>query len=581
MTAGRRRQLFLVALLMPVTAIAEMAMVAAIIPFVSLLTGTGATGGSTVLAKLQQLVEGVSPQNPFVAAATLFAVAVMVTAALRLLLALFGQRFAFGLGHDLAVELQRRLLHQPYLFHIERHSSQLLAALGKVDHLIFDLALQSIQAASAAIIGLFLVAILAAIDPFSTAFAALLIGGFYGLILLVTRRRIDALAQVIGATYEQRLKSMQESLTGIRDVIIDRSQDLQVGQFETIDRRYSEARARTQFLATAPRFLIEGAGLLLIALLAVIIAGRAGGIAAALPILGAMALGALRLLPLASQFYAGWMNLTASGPILSEVVQLISLPIPPTRETPALPFTSEIRLEGVCFRYPGRDVPVLKDVSLVIPRASRVAITGKTGSGKSTLADLIMGLIEPNSGAIEVDGVRLSDETLAGWRQSIAHVPQSIFLADDSIARNIALGSADETSDMDRVKRAASVAQLNQFICSLPDGYETQVGERGIKLSAGQRQRLALARAIYKQAPVLVLDEATSALDEATETAVLASIDELQAQGCTIITIAHRLSTVRRCDRIFVLDEGRLVQTGSFAELFGQLNRLQEQGELQ
>ncbi len=583
MAAGRRRQLFLVALLMPLTAIAEMAMVVAVIPFVSLLTsGPGGISGSSLLAGLLSLVEHVSPQSPFTAAAALFAATVLMTAALRLLLAFSGQRFAFALGHDLAVELQRRLLHQPYLFHIARHSSQLLAALGKIDHLIFDLTLQSIQAASAAMIGLFVVAVLTAIDPLSTALAALLIGGFYGLTLLLARRRIDAHARVISAAYELRLKSMQESLAGIRDIIIDRSQDMQVRRFEAIDQRYSQARVRALFLATAPRFLVEGVGLLLIALLAVMIAGRSGGIAAALPILGAMALGALRLLPLVSQFYSGWMNLAASGPILNEVAKLVNLPMPAFREAVPVPrFTDTIRLEGVRFRYPGRQLPALMDITLTIPKGSRIAITGKTGSGKSTLADLLMGLIEPDEGMIKVDGLELTGATLDGWRQSVAHVPQSIFLADDTIARNIAFGTPPgQTQDMTKVKRAASVAQLDEFIESLPDGYEARIGERGVRLSGGQRQRLALARAIYKQAPFLVLDEATSALDDETEAAVLSSLNGLQAEGCTIVVIAHRLSTVQHCDWIFMLDEGKLIQSGSFMELFGQLNRLHQQGEL-
>jgi ABC-type multidrug transport system fused ATPase/permease subunit len=582
LSVDRRRQLFLVAVLMPFTALAEMAMIAAIVPFVSLLTG-GATGtsGGYLLGGLIRRIQDFAPQQPLTGAAVIFAAAVLITAALRLALTHSSQRFAFALGHDLSVELQRRILHQPYLFHIERHSSELLAALGKIDHLIYNLVLQSLQAASAALIGLFVVAVLGSIDPLSTALAALLIGGFYGLTLLLTRRQIESHARVIGDAYDQRLKSMQESLTGIRDVIIDRSQELQIERFRVIDLQSAQARAKAMFLAAAPRFLIECIGLILIAVLAVIIAERSGGITAALPILGALALGALRLLPLASQFYGGWVSLGSSGPILREVVELISLPMPqdPTA-APAPKFAVAIRLDRVRFHYPGRIQPALKNLSLVIPKGCRVAITGKTGSGKSTLADLLMGLIEPDEGTISVDQVELSGKLLAGWRRSIAHVPQTIFLADANIGDNIAMALPEANIDMERVKAAAEVAQLAGFIASLPDGYDTKIGERGVRLSGGQRQRLALARAIYKQAPLLVLDEATSALDDATEAAVLAALDELHGEGRTIVVIAHRMSTVARCDPIFVLDDGQLVQSGSFDELFGPLSKLKQQGEL-
>jgi ATP-binding cassette subfamily B protein len=245
-----------------------------------------------------------------------------------------------------------------------------------------------------------------------------------------------------------------------------------------------------------------------------------------------------------------------------------------------LPIERSIDFDNVSYSYAGRDRPALRGVNLSIPRGSRVAIVGATGSGKSTLADLLMGLIEPTGGQVRVDGALLAGPALAAWRQSVAHVPQAIFLADTSIAQNIALGCPDDALDMPRIEQAARTAQLHDFIMSLPDGYSMPVGEAGVRLSGGQRQRLGLARAIYKQAPMLILDEATSALDEATEEAVLSALDALHARGHTIVIIAHRLSTVQRCDRIFLLDDGQLLQAGSFTELFGRLNRLHEQGAL-
>jgi len=303
-----------------------------------------------------------------------------------------------------------------------------------------------------------------------------------------------------------------------------------------------------------------------------IIAGRPGGFISALPILGALALGAQRLLPLISQIYSGWANLAVSRPIIGEIAGLASLPIDddPVEPIKHLPLRKSLQLERVEFHYPDRRLPALHDINLVIPRGTRVAIVGRTGSGKSTLADLMMGLIEPSGGRVTVDGLELLGERLTGWRRSIAHVPQTIFLADSSIAENIALGAPWAKADMDKVRRAAKTAQLADFIDSLAEGFDTKVGEGGVRLSGGQRQRLGLARAIYKDAPVLVLDEATSALDEATEADLLRALDVLGAEGKTIIIIAHRRSTIDGCQLVVRLDHGRLVEMGSYEQLFGE-----------
>lgn len=572
MPPARRRQLVLVALLMPLTAIAEMAMVAAIVPFLALLSGRATPTTLPLLSSLLDQLERLAPSNPLLAAAALFALAALATAAMRLALSWMSQQFAFGFGHELSIEIHRRLLHQPYPFHLQHHSSELLSALDKVDFIIFNLVLQLIQAVSAALISLFVIAVLALLDPLSAALAAVLIGGLYGLTLLAARRRLRAHANVIGVAYEQRLKSVQESLGGIRDVILDRSQAMQVEHFRSIDERFMRARAETAFLVASPRFIVEALGLILIAVLAVAIAGRPGGFVAALPILGALALGAQRLLPLMSQLYAGWANLAVSRPIIGEMAGLASLPVNDDggQQVTPLPFTAAIQLEGVSFHYSDRSRPAVHEVSLVIPNGSRVAIIGKTGSGKSTLADLLMRLIEPTEGRVSVDGVTLGGEQLNRWRRSIAHVPQSIFLADATIADNIALGAWGTGPDMEKVRRAAATAQLADFIDTLPDGFNTRVGERGVRLSGGQRQRLGLARAIYKDAPVLLLDEATSALDDATEAALLGALDELGAEGQTIIIIAHRRSTVDGCDLVLRLDHGHLVETGSYEQLFGE-----------
>lgn len=551
---------------MPLTAIAEAAMIAAIIPFVALLTGQSGVGPSLpfltdALQPLQQLLSA----PPLIAAATLFGLTALETAILRLALAGRSQQVAFSIGHELAVEVYHRLLHQPYSFHLRRHSSEMLATLDKIDHLIFNLLLQLVQSASAVIIGLFVVGLLLAIAPLAASLGFLMVGGLFTVALLGSRKGFARHAPVLGRSQEQRLRAMQEGMGAIRDVILDQSQDAQLGRFKNIDQRFQQARIRTAFLTAAPRIIVEAAGLLLVAAMAILVAGRPGNIEAALPVLGALALGAYRLLPLMNQTYSAWAHIAASRPIMADVAKMLSLPMPIDCE-PAIPLglSSEIRIDQVSFLYPDRVHHALHGVSFTIAAGSRTAITGHTGSGKSTLADLLMGLVKPTTGRIVVDGVELVAPLLPGWRKSIAHVPQSIFLADASIAANIALTFDGSEPDQVGVRRAARIAQLDSFIETLPEGYTTRIGENGVLLSGGQRQRLALARALYKQAPVLVLDEATSALDDETEEAVIAALDEVQSEGCTIVIVTHRASTVARCNSVLVLEKGELVRSDSY-----------------
>jgi ATP-binding cassette subfamily B protein len=298
-----------------------------------------------------------------------------------------------------------------------------------------------------------------------------------------------------------------------------------------------------------------------VAALAYVLVSRQGGIAAALPVLGALALGAQRLLPALQQTYISFTQVQAHAAGFQTVLDLLDQPAPDadrSRAAPA-PFTESIALDHCSFRYQP-DLPlVLADVSLVIHRGERMALVGPTGSGKSTLADILMGLLAPTSGRLLIDGREVDSEA---WQANIAHVPQSIFLADASIAENIALGIPAAEVDRGRLEAAARQAQIAGFIESLARGYATTVGERGVRLSGGQRQRIGIARALYKQAPVLVFDEATSALDDVTEKALMDTLAGL-SRDLTIILIAHRLSTTAYCDRVITVAAGSLTEADS------------------
>jgi len=282
------------------------------------------------------------------------------------------------------------------------------------------------------------------------------------------------------------------------------------------------------------------------------LAKSSGGVSVAIPILGALALGAQRMLPMLQQVYGAWTNIRGGKILLVETIKLLEQPLPPYVNDPnnlPLIFKEKIDLRNIFFKYSLSSEWILSNLNLTIYKGTRVGFIGKTGSGKSTLLDIVMGLLEPNKGALEIDGKRITNINRRGWQNHIAHVPQSIYLADSSIMENIAFGIEKSEIDFPRVITAAKQAQIDDDISTWPDKYETHVGERGIRLSGGQRQRIGIARALYRQANVIIFDEATSSLDADTEQAVMQAIDGLSSD-LTILIIAHRLSTIRNCDQV-------------------------------
>ncbi len=309
--------------------------------------------------------------------------------------------------------------------------------------------------------------------------------------------------------------------------------------------------------------------MVMIAGLAYGLSRKSGGIATALPLLGALALGAQRIIPALQAIYSAWATIAGNQASLVKVIELLEQPVPDEAAEPPpepLQFKNSICFKSVWFRYLDNEPWVLKGLDLTIPKGVRIGFVGSTGSGKSTTMDLLMGLLEPTSGQILVDGFDIRGKRLRSWQQTIAHVPQSIFLADSTLAENIALGLPRNLIDLGIVRLAARQAQVADFIESRPEGYSAMVGEHGVMLSGGQIQRIAIARALYKQASILVFDEATSSLDNETEQAVMSCIENL-GRDLTILIIAHRLTTIQNCDQIVELAQGRVVAQGTYDEL--------------
>ncbi|SFK79598.1 ABC transporter ATP-binding protein [Methylocapsa palsarum] len=568
---ARRRQLAPVAALMALSALTEVMTIGAILPFLTLIANPDAALPHRLAPILLDVFGWHDRQAMLFPATLLFAFAAIFAGGVRLALIRMNHRVMSRLGHDLSVEVYRRTLHQPYSYHVAHNTSEIIAGVGKVQSVIFGVLSPVLQIVSAAVIGLFIFAALVAIDA-RTAFAATFcFAAMYLAVAYAARRRLRAYGKAAAAAASQRVQTIQEGLGGIRDVLIDRAQQVYTGKFAAADRALQEAQAGSLFIGSSPRFVIEAFGMALVAGMTMILSGRPGGVAAALPVLGALAISAQRLLPLFQSMYYSWAQIAGNRQMLFDVLDILDRPIPRASLAPAdrarLPFERDVAFQSVCFEYSAAGPPVLRDISLSIEKGARVGFTGKTGSGKSTLMDLFMGLLQPTRGALRVDGLSLDAEMIPHWQARIAHVPPFIYLADATIAENIAFGVPLGEIDMDRVRQAASQADIDGFIGELAGGYDTSVGERGVRLSGGQRQRIGIARALYKLADVLVFDEATSALDQETEAAVIDAIESL-GRDLTILIVAHRPSAIAACDRVIRLDQGRIVSETRRAETF-------------
>ena len=573
MSRRRKRQLIVALLLMLTGGLAEMVSIGAVLPFLAILADSDAARELPAIQTILTFFGWQDEENLLWPAVLLLIGAALFAGATRLLLTWYSQRFVVMLGHDMGTQIYSRMLRQPYSFHVQRNTSEVVSGVEKVHTVTFAALLPIMQGIVAAIVSLFIMGVLILVDPLIALSAGVVMGGLYLGISFATRRMLGHNSRVLAANQTARTQVVQEGLGGIRDILIDQSQPVFEEAFRRLDRAFRKAQVANLFVAAAPRFVVESMGIVLLALLAVYMSGQPGGLLAAIPVIGALALGAQRMLPLLQQVYVGWSQLAGTGQVLLDVVDLLNAPVGNAARRDASvnprPFRQSIALEGVSYAYPGSDTLALRDIDLVIAKGERIGFIGKTGSGKSTLIDLVMGLLESSCGTIRIDGVALDDRTRAGWQAQIAHVPQSIFLADASVAANVAFGEPPEQIDIERVRTAARLAQIDAVIASLPEGYETRIGERGVRLSGGQRQRLGLARSLYKEVGVLVLDEATSALDDQTEAEV---IDALSGVGRkrTILMIAHRLSTLAGCDRIVRIEAGRVSQVGTFEEVVAE-----------
>jgi len=551
---------------------AEILSIGAVLPFLGVLTAPDRIFEHPAAQSFVKILGLTEPEQLLLPLTIAFGLAALMAGTMRLLLLWASTRISFATGADLSISIYRRTLYQPYMVHVARNSSEIINGISNKTSGVINIIVMLLNLISSIVMLSAILIALLSVDP---VIAMAAFGGFgfiYALIIRLTRNQLLINSQRMARESTHVIKSLQEGLGGIRDVLIDGSQAAYCQIYRNADLPLRRAQGSNSFISASPRYAMEALGMVLIAVLAYTLAQQSDGIAKAIPILGALALGAQRLLPVLQQAYAALSSIQGGQASLQDTLELLDQPLPEYADQPVtkpLPFRQHISMKQLSFRYSLQTPWVLNNLNLTIAKGNRVGFIGTTGSGKSTLLDIVMGLLQPTEGTLEIDGQSITTSNHRAWQAHIAHVPQAIFLADSTIEENIAFGVPKDKIDHERVRQAARQAQIADIIETWPKQYQTFVGERGIRLSGGQRQRIGIARALYKQADVIIFDEATSALDNETEQAVMEAIEGL-SKDLTILIIAHRLTTLKSCTQIVELDGGVIKRAGTYQEIVTQ-----------
>jgi len=565
----RRVQFVFFGFFMFFSSFAEILSLGAIVPFLAFLTAPEKLLNNNNINHLLILFNIKTEQELLFFVTIFFSISIVFSGIIRMLVLKIQTKLSTSIAGELCLEIYERTLFQNYLTHVSRNTSEVITALNKAHGIAGHTILPVLLIFSSIFSILTIIVALVFIDPLVSIFSFISFSLIYFLISWYNNKRLKSLGFVLNNNSTRVIKSIQESLGGIRDIIIDSNQRKYCNEFSKSNFPLLNAHSDIQFISGSPRYLIEMIGIILISFLSYFLALKEGGIVGALPVLGALVMGTQRLLPLFQQCFSSWATLKGSQPSLEKIIFYLDQEVNSDDYNldyiNKLPFNIFLEGKNISFRYSNDDSFVFERINFKILKGSRIGIIGQTGSGKSTFLDLLMGLIIPTEGFLSIDGIKLDSHELIRWRKNIAHVPQSIFLSDASIEENIAFSSTSSDVDESRVKWAAKCAKISNTIESLNFQYKSNVGERGVKLSGGQRQRIGIARALYKNADVIVFDEATSALDSFTEQEVMDEINSLD-KNLTLIIVAHRITTLKDCSVIFELKEGKLLNHNSYEE---------------
>lgn len=555
--SDRRKAVFVLVLIV-LMAGAETVGVMSIMPFLSVIANPEVVHERTWLLRAYEF-SGLQSTQAFAVALGLASMSVVIlSSAFKTVTLHLVNRFVHFQRHTLSTRLLSRYLHQPYEFFLRRNPSLLTKnVLSEVDQLTLDLLQPLSMLIAQGTVVLAIATLIVAYDPWMALGIVVAITMLYGFIYLLVRQRLARIGRERQGANAGRFIACNEAFGGIKEIKATLSADAWLRAFALNSREYSRHSATAETLSASPLYIVEAVGYSGLILISLLLLMSSDDISQVLPSLGLYGFAAYRLLPAVQIMYRGMTKLRFSSAALANVHSDLALPDEPflAPNEPLQPHKS-IRLQGIRYAYPtGPNRPVLDGINLTIKTNTSMGITGASGAGKSTLMDILLGLIPPDAGDLLIDDTPVTTTNRANWQRAIGYVPQQIHLTDSSVAQNIAFGIHPEHIDMGAVRRAASTAQIDQFVTSeLPDGYQTKVGDRGIRLSGGQRQRIGIARALYRDPPVLLMDEATSALDAQTEQAFNEAIRAL-AGSKTIVVIAHKESSLRYCDRVVALGE--------------------------
>lgn len=474
-------------------------------------------------------------------------------------------------GHYLSMRLMQKYMAQPYIFYLNRNTADLSKnILAEVYRCVGGVVLPTIQACAKIVTTLFIFIFLLILDPVLAVSVVFVLGTAYAILFGLARHHVNKIGRLSTAAVLERYKIASEALSGIKDLKLSGREAEFLNRFATPSDGSARYSAQAGLIAALPKYALEivaFGGIVSIVIYLISVGENSGHV---IPLISLYALAGYRLMPALQLIYANLTRIKYNLPALEIILKDLSDGKEDDLEAHdncrPLAFEREIRLENLLFFYPNSHKPVLHELDLKIQSNTTIGLVGTTGSGKTTLIDIVLGLLTPESGSIAVDDIQISSENIHAWQKNIGYVPQTIYLSDDTVANNIAFALPDNEIDMHRVVEAAKIAELDDFIESLSEQYQTIVGERGVRLSGGQRQRIGIARALYHDPKVLVLDEATSSLDGITENVIMDAIQNLSHKK-TIIMIAHRLTTVKACDVIHVMKEGKIVDSGTYNEL--------------
>lgn len=568
--AEQKRARLLIGLIV-LMALSDMVGIASVMPFMAALANPDVLQTNSTLAIAYRHLNFKNPQDFLFALGVLVFFLLIISIALKALAAYAQLRFALMREYSISKRLIENYLHQPYVWFLNHHSSDLgKTILSEVSAVINGGMMPLMNLIAQSAVAIALLGLLLWVDMRLALTVGICLALTYVLIVSLTSKWLFKLGQERVLANQARFTVVGEAFSAAKELKVGGLESSYIIRFAKPAQIYARGHATAQIISQIPRFILEGVafgGMLLVILYTMALSDS---FAEAIPVMALYAFAGYRLMPALQQIYVAFTQLRFVEPALNTLHQdFTSLGISEAEESlgGVLDFTQAISLHNVTFCYPNISQPTLKNLTLTIPACSKIGVVGSTGSGKSTLIDVILGLLEPTEGFLSVDGAVISNSNRRRWQRNIGYVPQQIYLTDDTIAANIAFGVDPSSIDMRAVEYAAKIANLHDFInINLPLGYQTVVGERGVRLSGGQRQRIGIARALYHKPGVLILDEATSALDNLTEQVVMDAVHNLK-HDITVILIAHRLSTVRACDHIILINKGEIESQGTYEEL--------------